>query len=161
MFPLTTQPWCMGPGHIQPIRRTPFILLAMWQGLLYSPLEWGWPSGPHGGAMEAGAPAGETMRSTSITAGITISPGTITTMPIVPSPEQGIRTGSITRSTGGMPRTEIRQQPRSMGSSARVRWGGRQHQMPGVMVVAQEVAEEARRAISVVGQAQAVAVRAR
>ncbi len=107
-------------------------------------------------AMVAGVAGGGTMRSTLITAGKTISRGTVTTIPIVPRPKQGIRTGSITLSTGEARSTGPRERPRSMGSSVRVRWGRRRHQMPGATAVAQEIEapEELKRATSAVAQAQ-------
>ena len=83
----------------------------------------------------AGVPGGGTTRSTSITVPTTISRRTITTIPIVPSPKQGIRIGSITRSTGGMPSTGIRERPRSTGSSVRVVGPGQVLQTPGGMAV--------------------------
>ncbi len=75
-------------------------------------------------------------------------------MSIVPSQKQGIRTGSITLSTGEAPSTGIRQQPRSTGSSAQVRWEGRQRQRQGATAVAQEAAGEAKRVTLAVAQVQ-------
>jgi hypothetical protein len=107
--------------------------------------------------MVAGVVGGGTMRSTSIIVDRTILRGTITTIPIVPSPKQAIRIGSITRNTGGMPSTAIRQRPRSMASSVRVAEPGQALQTPVGMAVAQvpEVVEGLKPAISAVGQALA------
>ena len=154
MFQRIIPAWYTAPGRTQPIRHTPSILLAMWQELHCSPLEWVWQSELHGVAMVAGVVGGGIMRSTSIIVDRTILRGIITTIPIVRSPKQGIRIGSITRSTGGMPSTGIRQRHRSMGSSVRVPGAGRAHQTPGATAAAQGAPEGLKRATSAVAQAQ-------
>ena len=67
--------------------------------------------------------------------------------------ETRIRTGSITRSTGGMPSIRIRQRLRSMGSRVRVEAPDQAPQRPEGTAVAQvrKVAEGLRPATSVVG----------
>ena len=98
----------------------------------------------------AGAAAGGTMRSTSITVPITISRRTITI--VLKNTRTKARIGSITRNTGGMHSTGTRQPPRSTGSSVRAPGPGRLHPTPGVTakVEVTEAVEELRRATSAV-----------
>jgi hypothetical protein len=103
--------------------------------------------------MAAGGVDGEIMRSTSITVPTTIS-RRITTI-ILKNTRTRVRIGSITRSTGGMPSTRIRQRLRSMGSSVQDLEAGQLPQTPGATAVVQvrKVAEGHKPATSVVGGA--------
>ena len=107
-----------------------------------------------------GAPAGDTMRSTSITISTTISRRTTTIDPSNISVAKAVRVnGSITRNTGEMPSTGIRERPRSMGSSVPGPGPGQAHRTPGALAAAQdrEAVEGLKLAIAAVAEAVKVA----
>jgi len=96
------------------------------------------------------------MRSTSTIASTTISRRTTTI--VLNNTKTGVRIGSITPSTGGMPSTGIRERLRSMGSNVPVPEPGRPHQTHGATAVVQvkEGAEGLKSAIAVVAEAAKV-----